>query len=559
MMKSLKLMGELMSSNNKKPVKPKKTSEEKVLSAMFWLFPLTAAYGAVRFVVNGLFGKLMGKAIVPALKIPQDDPQTLAATNASKIFEHQNNLLTYATQVPTYDGASLDTLEIQNPEEAKKPTKQQTFVINFMDRFDNYAVKRKQFAKQALELPANQICFDYRGVNKSSKAPRSYKDLVTDGITQVNRLLDLGVAPKNIVLNGDDLGAAIATFVAQHFHERNINIRVFNSRGFATLTKDVVGRIGVKLKNPDVDFNNKKLKVFAADEKHPTPATGLARFVKTLAAPFVKLGLSLTRWEMYPAGAYYNLPERSKEFITVKPSKQERKYPDADTRPQADRNTSFYRKVGDLTVEHTGSVYKKIKFLKTRSNDQKVLFKEEAKRRKMAVNIDRLATQNGIDGHRVNLEQLTNRNGNSALDVLKFFIKPEPLDLAKSYLNKLKAECDLFRRNPDSIGSNIRIHDLYSDFNGIDSINNMKDLLQKYNWIETRLSIFEDFHSLRKTSDSQYEDKFMQKCKPLMLFLNKLLTPYNAANKKRETEQLRDRSFYTQSRGTTSNTDYFSF
>ena len=65
--------------------------------------------------------------------------------------------------------------------------------------------------------------------------PESFQDLVTDGIAQVQRVLDLGANPKNITLDGLSLGGGVADLlVAYHFHQLGKQVYLWNDRSFAT-------------------------------------------------------------------------------------------------------------------------------------------------------------------------------------------------------------------------------------------------------------------------------------------------------------------------------------
>ncbi len=87
---------------------------------------------------------------------------------------------------------------------------------------------------------ANVVSFNYRGVGASSGYCRSSDDLICDGIAMVQKLLDHGVNPNNIVIYGHSLGGGVGAQVMVHFLQRNIQIRRFISdRSFETLREAV--------------------------------------------------------------------------------------------------------------------------------------------------------------------------------------------------------------------------------------------------------------------------------------------------------------------------------
>lgn len=190
----------------------------------------------------------------------------------------------------THDGAQLDKLQIS------PTTASNEYIINFVGSGMCYEQILEEMKKDAEELNCHVIGFNFRNVSHSIGEALSSKDLVTDGIAQVQHLLDQGVEPRHIILKGFSLGAAIATLVAKHFYSHDKHINLFNDRSFSTLTKTITAQIRC---NGTGHLETKKV-------------TG------TLAYPLVKGVLNFTDWEIDAASAYKDLPPESRTYTTVR-------------------------------------------------------------------------------------------------------------------------------------------------------------------------------------------------------------------------------------------------
>ena len=127
--------------------------------------------------------------------------------------------------VETMDGAKLETTE-------DLTAKNDMYAIIFCGTGAHLAFYQggiflfSKFNLRALYRKAgyNIIGFNYRGCYGSIGRKISTEDSVTDGVTQVNRLLDQGVDASNIILHGHSLGGAIAIKVFDYFANKNIII-----------------------------------------------------------------------------------------------------------------------------------------------------------------------------------------------------------------------------------------------------------------------------------------------------------------------------------------------
>lgn len=156
-------------------------------------------------------------------------------------FTNQYNLVVQSGCVETYDGAILDTIELKPKSVLDKPLNKQDFIIKFNGNGMLYQNVLQNFAYDANKLGVTVIGFNYRGVGNSKKTPTVFQDLVTDGIAEVQRLLDSGVDSKRITVDGLSLGGGVATMVASYFHKNGNPIYLWNDRSFASVSKAAAG------------------------------------------------------------------------------------------------------------------------------------------------------------------------------------------------------------------------------------------------------------------------------------------------------------------------------
>lgn len=255
------------------------------------VFPMLLLWDLIKFAVNKLVGARIGKKVLPA----QDFPKVGIKLDLSP--DNNNNAsekLAYEKyEVLTHDGVHLDTLEVKLQLPLASPGGSPKYIINLLGNAARYELAIDDMKRDAQELQANVVGFNFRGVGASTGRAKSANDLLVDGIAQVQRLLAQGVAPENIILKGHSLGAAVASLVAQHFHQQGQPIYLFNSRSFSSLTKVVVGHL-------QLSSGGRKI---------------------LLAMPLIKFILSLSAWEINAGDAFKNIPEEYRDYIVVRAPK----------------------------------------------------------------------------------------------------------------------------------------------------------------------------------------------------------------------------------------------
>ncbi|MDR3503968.1 MAG: hypothetical protein P4L79_15470 [Legionella sp.] len=145
--------------------------------------------------------------------------------------------------IVTFDEAQLDTLEIRYRTQHELEPQHQTFIINFNCNFKVYEQSLAEMQENARDLQTNVIGFNYRNVGRSQGQVKFMCHLIIDGIAQVQRLLDQGVSPENITLNGLSIGGGVATCVAWYFHQQGKKVNLFNDRSFASSLKLVLSHV----------------------------------------------------------------------------------------------------------------------------------------------------------------------------------------------------------------------------------------------------------------------------------------------------------------------------
>lgn len=287
-------------------IKPTKTPFQWVKTiGLRLIFPPILLWDGLKILTNALFGRAIGRIVLPAQKI------NFSASQRKEDEFYEGELKCVRHLVKTYDGCKLDTLEIKHPSQIEKELKDQHYILNFMA--NNASYEEKQHMEEMLEdaraLQCNVVGFNYRGVSKSGherKSVQSFDELVVDGIAQAERILNKkedgggAVLPKHLTFKGRSLGAAVAAQVAKYFHERQEEVSIFSDRSCSNETKMVVGN---KIRRENSFFR---------------------KFLGTLSYPFIKLSLVLSKWAIPAAYAYQALPANQKEYIVVK--KQDPRY-----------------------------------------------------------------------------------------------------------------------------------------------------------------------------------------------------------------------------------------
>lgn len=187
----------------------------------------------------------IGAKILPSQTRHLEEETEKKEQDLIKTIEEQHRVHIESGWVLTHDGARLQSIEISPNDEGDVSVAEKKYIIKFMGNWGliQEGVNLDAFATDAAFLHANVVAFNYRGVGQSERKPLAYQDLITDGIAQVQRILDSGVDSKHILLDGRSLGGSVATVVAAHFHGQGAPMYLWNDRSFSSLTKAVAGKL----------------------------------------------------------------------------------------------------------------------------------------------------------------------------------------------------------------------------------------------------------------------------------------------------------------------------
>ena len=363
------------------------------------VFPPVLLWDLLKLGVNKLAGKAIGSLVLPAQDMTYS---TWKFRDPSRFNTDQISCERHT--VVTHDGAELDTFEIKLESQKQVDPKYQKYIINFVGNGMGYEQIVDEMRQDAVELDANIVGFNLRGVGMSTSRALSKDNLVTDGIAQVQRLLDQGVSPQNITLKAHSLGAGVGSLVAYHFHQLGQPINIFNSRSFSNITDFLVGHTRLE-KNEDGD---------AVGHKESFGGKILGWIFK----PIIKLAVILANWEIDAIDAFKNIPKEYREYIVVRSRKEIRE-----------------NRIDDSVIPHYASIHKglsderkaekaKIDRLisATDKNDTSKIEELTAARKKVSSDRKMETAYNGADGHNSDPDSLHNRSGKSAHTFFKEFV-----------------------------------------------------------------------------------------------------------------------------------------
>ncbi len=370
------------------------------------IFPPILLWDLLKLGANKLFGGLVSHLVLSAQKRNHSMGEVTIDEAAVDAFNKKMNQQYEKHQVITYDKAQLDTLEIKYvPNNEEIATKDQMYIINLVGNGMCYEDIIDEMSEDANVLKANVVGFNFRNVKQSTGQPKSAKDLVTDGIAQVQRLLDKGVSSKNITLKGHSLGAGIASLVAQHFHQIGQPIKVFNGRSFSSITNFLVGYIRLAR-----DQKGKVLK------GHNDSMKGI--ILGWLAKPFIKLALALVKWEINAGSAFKSIPKEYRAYIVVR-SNRERRVDRCD-----DGVISHYASIHkELTSERRADKAKidaQLKKLAETETEEKESLVNNREKIKSSMKME---TGHQFEGHNLYLINLRNRSGMNAATFFSDFFQ----------------------------------------------------------------------------------------------------------------------------------------
>lgn len=366
------------------------------------IFPPVLLWDLVKLGANKLLGAFVGSLVLPAQNMEfyhlKVDEKTFCKHDHLDLIGEKHEII-------THDDAHLDTFEVKHTSQEHLAPQYQKYIINLVANAMCYEQIIEDMKKDAKALNAHVVGFNFRGVGCSTGKAESKEDLVTDGIAQVQRLLDQGVSPQNITLKGHSLGAGIATLVAQHFHQLEQPINLFNSRSFSTITNVLVAQIRLN------------------DQRgHKDSTIGIIG--GWLLYPFIKFGVSLTKWEINAGSAFKSIPEAYRDYIVVRSPKNIRA--DCIDDPVIPHYASIHKALTSERRKRKAEIDKKIKNTEDSSEKEALLLLKQREKDRKMVTEDGYAYANG---HNLPLDFLCNRARNkSAYTFFTEFVQRAEID-----------------------------------------------------------------------------------------------------------------------------------
>jgi pimeloyl-ACP methyl ester carboxylesterase len=129
-----------------------------------------------------------------------------------------------------YANKKLDTVTLQSLH--RNPKKH---IIYGWGRHSCYEFHLARLARDALNMDAKIVTFNYGGIGYSQGTILREQDIVDDYVFQVKRLLQQGVKADDIWLHGHSMGGATAILAAAQLHQEAHKVHVFADRTYRNL------------------------------------------------------------------------------------------------------------------------------------------------------------------------------------------------------------------------------------------------------------------------------------------------------------------------------------
>lgn len=319
-------------------------------------------------ILRKLIGAFVGKCVLPAQMLPIQSntwlrkiyaylylkpAQVKALQNAYSDFYKKNETKTKDKLeisrffVESENGIELDTVKIT----PRYLLRNRKAVVYGWGRSDCYEKHLEQIATDVLNLQAEAISFNYRGIGYSTGQPYKEEDVIEDYCRQVRRLVqEEGVNPENISCYGHSLGGAIATLAVDKLRNEGYPVSIYNDRSFHRLVDAATGVYFEKERPRKVITTVGSLFLVASLLYAFLPATalGLLKASGFLASTFISLKINWTyplwdktigsflnwtmkslmhygQWVMDVAPVFDNLPYANKSYTVTKGFKKNTK------------------------------------------------------------------------------------------------------------------------------------------------------------------------------------------------------------------------------------------
>lgn len=261
--------------------------------------------------IRRVLGWVISRKIMPSQYLTKPDSPEVLKERAQE--KHEGLTVKYEF-IQSFDGAMIDTIEVANAETDQNSP----HIIIFGGNFFSYDIMVKNLKQMATANKWKVISFDYPHVRNSNGTAYSEIALMNAGIAQVDRLLKAGVQDKNIKLYGTSLGGAVATLVADYFHNPE-NYRKQKSNS----PLDLLYYLPIPKKQklmylPEPPREPKRVYLLNDRSFSSIPDVCIERYGKHLSRFVIKPLLYFIHWEMNAAAAFRSIPDSYKLLFVAK-------------------------------------------------------------------------------------------------------------------------------------------------------------------------------------------------------------------------------------------------
>lgn len=295
------------------------SSSELLDSVLYWgiriIFPPLLIWDGLKFAISSLLSKKLTESIIlTAIKSRINNKDSFIIHLKDKTNSESLKLLIFERLNVFADNRKMDTLEIKNIVEKDLPKENQRYLLYFPGNNSCYENDINHLIDSAINIGCNVIGFNYyEDIEKNTIIENPVKDVIINGIAQVQRLLDSGIYPENILLEGYSLGGGIAALITKHFHDKKIPINLFLDRTFSDVDTFVDGYIRRKEFH---EITNSSGNYYKTGHKEGIPNILLSFLLK----PLINFGIAVTSWEIKTANSYLSIPDKNKDYMFIRTS-----------------------------------------------------------------------------------------------------------------------------------------------------------------------------------------------------------------------------------------------
>jgi alpha/beta superfamily hydrolase len=215
----------------------------KIVAAIF--FPLVILVSTIAALAYCLFQRIGYNQFIarffglPALRKDKKELDTLRL----HVLSTHDKVVVQEKTLQISDTVSLNGIEVKNRKATNK------WLIYFNGNSGCYEANFESIKTMSTELNVNVVCFNYRGVGKSSGVCLNGESLEEDAKACIQYLLDKDISAEDITCYGFSLGGAAAGSVLNKdtFSSEIIEkIRFINDRSFSTAKKASTSLIRIK-------------------------------------------------------------------------------------------------------------------------------------------------------------------------------------------------------------------------------------------------------------------------------------------------------------------------